>query len=224
MASFNAHISFGILTASVVTTGLVVTERASMASAPLIFLMTVISSMLPDIDSDTGIPVRILFGILGIGTMVGSIFFLWGNEQVSLGQQVTVAVGAGLVVYFVVGRIFRYFTAHRGIFHSIPAALIMGLIGVTVTDSFQPEPRTALAIGLSITAGYVCHLVLDELNSAVNLSGIPFLPKKSLGTALKFWSKSKFASISIYGVLLFLLFLNIDLLFHGFHGPLPASR
>ena len=68
----------------------------------------------------------------------------------------------------------------------------------------------ALVVGLAITAGYLSHLVLDEINSTVNLSGIPFKPKKSLGTALSLTGGSKLTTTAIYVALVLFLVMNAD--------------
>jgi len=208
MASFKAHISFGILTATILVVVLCLFAWVSGIFALLIFVLVVIGSMLPDIDSDTGIPVRILFGVLAVAGLVVSFVYL---ESITIFYRVFISVGISLCVYFIIGKIFRKFTVHRGIFHSIPAALLMGVISIIIADLFELDIKTVFSIGLAVTAGYLCHLVLDELNSAVNISGVPFIPKKSLGTALQLWSSSLFTSLSVYGVLVVLVALKLDI-------------
>ena len=211
MASFKSHISFGILTAAVLSVVLFSFAWVSGVFALLIFVLTIIGSMLPDIDSDTGIPVRILFGVLAVTGLVGSFVYLDDLETMTNFQRGLVSIGTGLCVYFIIGKIFRHFTVHRGIFHSIPAALLMGVISIAIADLFYLEIKPLFSIGLAVTAGYLCHLVLDELNSAVNLSGVPFIPKKSLGTALQIWSSSLTSTLSVYGALLFFVALKYDI-------------
>ena len=109
-----------------------------------------------------------------------------------------------------IGGIFKHFTAHRGVFHSIPAALVMGLVAMSVSGLLGIGEKTTLAVGLAITAGDLSHLVLDEINSTVNLSGIPFKPKKSLGTALSLTGGSKMITTAIYVALVLFLVMNAD--------------
>jgi len=205
MASFKSHISFGIFTAAVLTVVLFLFAWVSGIFALLVFILVIIGSMLPDIDSDTGIPVRILFGILAVTGLVVSFIYL---EPITILYRGPISIGISLFVYFIIGKIFRRFTVHRGIFHSIPAALLMGAISITIADCFELDAKTLLSIGLAVTTGYLCHLILDELNSAVNISGVPFIPKKSLGTALQLWSSSPFTTLSVYGVLVVLIVLK----------------
>lgn len=212
MAGFQAHISFGIITAAVLSAALFLFAWVSGIFALVIFVLTVVASMLPDIDSDTGIPVRILFSVLAICSLVISFIYFADIESVSIFQSGLLAIGIGLCVYFVVGKIFRHFTTHRGIFHSIPAALLMGMIAIAIADCFNLQLKSVFSIGIAVTSGYLCHLVLDELNSSVNLSGRSFMPKKSLGTALQLWANSTITTLMVYLTLLFFIILKIDIL------------
>ena len=207
MASFKAHISFGITTAvalSVIATTLV---WVPIEVVPLVFILTVIGSMLPDIDSDTGKPVKILFAILAVICTLFTFSYLKIDSQINK-ELVFISLGSGLFVYFIVRYIFKKLTHHRGIFHSIPMAFIMGLLTITILSQYHFSTISLQIIGISMVAGYLCHLILDELNSAVNLSGIPFIPKRSLGSALKLTTKSTIPTVTMYLILIFLIFTN----------------
>ena len=210
MAGYKAHFAFGVLTAACVAVAMLVISWVSLMAIPVVFLLAVIGSMLPDLDSDTGVPVRLLFGTLAVATIGLVLFYGMNNTATSWPQQGLIAVGAGLFVYFIIGGIFKHFTAHRGVFHSIPAALVMGLVAMSVSGLLGIGEKATLAVGLAITAGYLSHLVLDEINSTVNLSGIPFKPKKSLGTALSLTGGSKMTTTAIYVALVLFLVMNVD--------------
>jgi hypothetical protein len=151
-----------------------------------------------------------LFGTLAVATTGLALFYTMNSAATSWLQQGLIGVGAGLFVYFIIGGIFKHFTEHRGVFHSIPAALVMGLVAMSVSGLLGIGEKMVLVVGLAITAGYLSHLVLDEINSTVNLSGIPFKPKKSLGTALKLTGGSKMMTTAIYIALVVFLVMNAD--------------
>ena len=65
-------------------------------------------------------------------------------------------------------------------FHSIPAAVLSSLITLSILNIYIDSVDLKLLFSISVGIGYLCHLVLDELNSAVNLGGMPFVPNKSL--------------------------------------------
>ena len=116
-------------------------------------------------------------------------------------DSILMSATVGLIVYFVIGLLFRKFTVHRGMFHSIPAALMSGLLAVYFFIPYGWDKDELRLVAISVAAGYLCHLLLDEINSAVNISGVPFVPKRSLGTALKLFSQSRAINVSFYTVL-----------------------
>ena len=182
MAGYKAHIAFGVVSAFSLSIVVVLLSLVSIELVPLVFLLTVIGAVLPDVDSDTGIPVKLLFLMLSIFTVIYT--FIRQPFGVFHLDSLLLSIGSGLIVYFVIGYAFKKFTVHRGIFHSIPAALVMGLLSIHLFVSYGWERDGLQVIAASVTIGYLCHLLLDEINSAVNLSGVPFIPKRSLGSAL----------------------------------------
>jgi membrane-bound metal-dependent hydrolase YbcI (DUF457 family) len=109
---------------------------------------------------------------------------------------------AGGLVYFSIrfglGKILKRFTVHRGMWHSLPAVAIAGLLAflICACDDMQMRLFNTGAVML----GYTSHLVLDELYSISWQRGRLRL-KKSFGSALKLWSKSPWANISTYAKL-----------------------
>ncbi|MBC8550668.1 MAG: metal-dependent hydrolase [Candidatus Brocadiales bacterium] len=200
MAGYKAHIAFGGITALSLSVVVVMLSLVSVTVVPLIFMLTLVGSMLPDVDSDTGVPVRLLFLALSIFTALYTFIYQISDTAFQMNSLLW-SIGSAFLVYFVVGAIFKKFTIHRGIFHSIPAALVMGLLSIQIFVPFGWERSELHVIGASVAIGYLCHLLLDELNSAVNLSGVPFIPKRSLGSALKLFSASRRVNLFLYAVL-----------------------
>jgi hypothetical protein len=67
----------------------------------------------------------------------------------------------------------------------------------------------AFILAVSMLAGYVGHLILDELYAAVNFHGTPFVPNKALGSALKLASNDTLINLAVYGAILFMLAGNV---------------
>ena len=111
-------------------------------------------------------------------------------------------------MYTLVQALFKRVTAHRGAFHSIPMAMIFGLVVVSALIPYKMKSTAIVALSMSVVVGYLCHLLLDELNSVVNLDGKPFRPKKSLGTAMKLTASTSLTTAFMYMTLSSLLFLN----------------
>ena len=200
--------AFGMVTGLAVSTAAVGLSAVVFWFSPLVFLATVIGAFIPDLDSDTGLPLKILLTMLSIvgAVMVGYYFFQAGAD--SLLTIVGFPLTAALFIYYVFGGIFKKLTHHRGIFHSIPAAILSILITFSVLQPFHFNLNAMMMISLAVGIGYLSHLVLDELNSTVNLGGFPFIPNKALGTALKFYSNNMVISLALYFVILLLGYLH----------------
>src|SRR5215470_13734025 len=88
--------------------------------------LTAIGGMLPDLDSDSGIPVRELFGLAGV--LIPLLLFERIRRYGLTPEQLFVLLAATyLLVRFGVSEVFKRITVHRGMYHSIPAMLIAGL-------------------------------------------------------------------------------------------------
>lgn len=206
MASFRSHISLGIASGILGAGGLI-----SMAffDAPdflmTVFVAAVLGSVLPDMDSDSGIPFHVSFGSFAVvaAVLAGSSAYRETPEDF-----VRVALwtsSAFVFVYLVLGAIFKRFTRHRGMAHSLPAAVLAGLLAFFLASHFSYSDGEAFILGLAMLAGYFGHLLLDELYAAVNFHGTPFIPNKSLGSALKLASDDTAINVYVYGAILFLL-------------------
>ena len=172
-----------------------------------------VSGMLPDLDSDSGVPVResITFAAAVVPMLMMRRFETLGMTPETM---VLAASAVYLVIRFAVAEIFKRFTVHRGMWHSIPACLIAGLLAFLICDGNDLKLRVFKAGG--VTLGFMSHLVLDELWS-VDVWRLRL--KGSFGTALKFWGKSGWVNFSVYAKLAALVVLAIGdpLLMDHFH-------
>jgi hypothetical protein len=208
MASYKAHMAFGVLTAVVWCIVALLLSIVSIWFIPFVFIATIIGAFLPDLDSDTGFPLKILLTVFSI---VGGLIVAWitihseNSSPLLIGGYALISI---LFIYFGIGGIFKKITRHRGIFHSVPAVLLSFLLTLSLMDYFPVEFKVKIVLSLGVGIGYLCHLILDELYSIVNLGGMPFIPKKSIGTALKFYSKNWKISLTVYVAVGWLLFQN----------------
>lgn len=164
-----------------------------------------VSGMLPDVDSDSGVPVR---ETTAFAAAVIPMLMLDRLQHLGLGHESIVIVGASIyiLVRFGVGAVLKRYTVHRGMWHSIPAAAIAGLVAFLICSCPEFEIRM-FKVG-AVVLGYLIHLLLDELYSIDFRRGrIRF--KKSSGTALKFWGGSLWGNVSTYGKLVLLVALAV---------------
>lgn len=205
MASFRSHISLGIASGILGGTALVSLAVLDKPNFLLIvFIAAVLGSVLPDMDSNSGIPFHVSFGSFAVvaAALTGSSAYQETPDDFS--RVALWSAGAFGFVYLILGSIFKHFTRHRGMAHSLPAALLAGLVTFFLAVHFSFTDVEAFVLGVAMIAGYVGHLILDELYAAVNFHGTPFVPNKALGSALKLFSDDKLINLVVYSAILFL--------------------
>ena len=154
-----------------------------------------VSGMLPDLDSDYGVPLResMCFAAATVPMLLMERFASLGLRH---DEMVLLGVSLYLFVRFGVTKLIRKYTVHRGMFHSIPAGLIFAGLAFLICGGQDLEVRYFKAGGVLL--GFMSHLVLDEIYS-VDLKRLRL--KKSFGTALKFWGDDGWANFSTYAKL-----------------------
>ena len=165
-----------------------------------------VGGLLPDLDSNSGKPIRELFGLAAavLPFLLFETFKQRYPDAEDLEKPLVMAGAAYVGVRYGLSRIFKRITVHRGMFHSIPAILIAGLIAFLLYRT-PLLPRRLFVAG-SVALGFFSHLVLDEIYS-VDFMGGKIRLNKYAGSALKFWSKSLPATLVCYGILCGLLYL-----------------
>jgi len=170
MANFNIHLISGVIVGSVV---------GMFHGFPIFIPLIVIGSILPDIDLKTSIPSK-LFQVSLIGGMIFGCFHYWTNWQYQ-----ALIIGLGLISIFI-----QYvLLTHRGIFHSIPMTILLGLLLDHITGNYW--------MGIYLSLGYLTHLIIDESWA---------FGKTSFGSAMsvfkrRYWIESIITYIFIIGLI-----------------------
>lgn len=206
MAGFKTHIS--VSTACGVAYGWYgATELGLPTDACLLAGgLCAVSGMLPDLDSDTGVPAKELKSFASaIIPMVA--FHRMHENGLSVEQMVLAGAPMYLFIRFGLGTLMNKITVHRGMFHSIPALVIAAMLAFLICDSGLSTVRFFKAG--SVALGFFSHLLLDEIWS-VNLStGGPWV-KKSFGTAIKFFGPTVSGNSATYGLLILMTLLVLQ--------------
>src|SRR5262249_49096614 len=152
--------------------------------------LTTVGGMLPDLDSDSGVPVREMFGLAAAVVPLLLVPRMIHSDMTREAILASLLFGYVFIKY-VVANVFRRLTVHRGMYHSIPAMLISGLVVYLSYRSPERDIRVLLACGVML--GFASHLILDEIYS-VDFRGVRIKLKASAGTAFKFVSSSLIAT------------------------------
>jgi membrane-bound metal-dependent hydrolase YbcI (DUF457 family) len=164
--------------------------------------ITAVGGMLPDLDSDSGVPVRELSGLAAAVIPLLLVPRLDATGMSTDGILATLGF-LYLLIRYGLGFVLRRCSVHRGMFHSIPAMLIFGLL---VYLEYHGGMRTRLLLAGGVMLGFLSHLVLDEIY-AVDFNGVRLRLNQFAGSALKFASPSWVATCVCYGLLVGLGFL-----------------
>ena len=206
MAAFAQHMQFssvlGVGYAGALWQAGVEGSHAALSGA-----MCALAGMLPDLDSESGRPTRELFGVTAA---VVPFLLLRRLQHAGFSHDETVLIGGA--VYFVIrfggAWLFRHLTTHRGMFHSLPAAVIAAEATFLVHTGPEAGGRLALAGGVCL--GFVSHLILDEISS-VDAHGLRVRLNKSAGSAFKLFSANARATLCTWVLLAVLTYaIGID--------------
>ena len=210
MANFNTHFMVGATASSILTGTLLSMEILSPNEAVIAFSLGTFGSLMPDIDADNSKAIGIGFTVISLLITILAVFV-----KSSTYSLVEMLLMAGVVFYFIrfglIG-IFRKVSKHRGMFHSVPVAMIWGVVTTILMHLFfDLNTLVAWVYGLIVTLGYLVHLILDEIYS-VDLRNKRM--KKSAGTALKFFrlktQTDKVQNVIIYTMLFVLISISPD--------------
>lgn len=181
MADFRTHLGVAVAGGALLGVSGWQATPISASDAASLAVLTAFGGILPDIDADNSHAIRLIFTLLAVLSVVVGALQLQG--WLSPGALIVACGGLYIGVRYVLSAVFKHFSVHRGIWHSLLAALLCGL--ATTVASYQWLSQgawMAWAQGLALVLGALIHLLLDELYS-VDLTGARL--KRSFGTALK---------------------------------------
>jgi hypothetical protein len=153
-----------------------------------------IAGMLPDIDSDTS---RSFQECIYLAAGIAAVLFVQRLREFGFEHDIILLGGAAMFLFvrFGIGELVKKITSHRGMFHSIPAAVFSGQIVFFLSTGILEE-RIFKAVALS--TGYLSHLILDEVCSVDSNGRL----KKSFGTALKLFDTKRIpATLILYALI-----------------------
>ena len=204
MANFNTHLSVAASASGAAAACLYCNNLIELLDLPWFIFLGTIGGLLPDIDSDNSRPLKLLF--TASATLASVLSILAYKDQYSLQHLSIIAAVAFLSVRYPILSLFKYFTVHRGVFHSLLSATFFTLFTIYTSHTlFHNSIHFSWISGGFIGFGFVIHLILDECYS-VDLGNVQL--KRSFGTAFKLFSlRYLHASFAMFCAC-FLLYLN----------------
>ena len=205
MAAYREHITVSGILGVAYAFASVFLFGYSLVQAVIVAVLTWVAGMLPDLDSESGRPIRELSGVVAAFV---PLMLLQNAQAVGIrGDRAMLfaILSYGVVKYggaFLLGKL----TVHRGMFHSIPALLISAELTFLTYCSDDLRVRILMAVGVGI--GFLSHLVLDEMYS-VQWDGAKVRLAKSSGSAMKFFGTEALPNGIAMGLLLFLTYATL---------------
>lgn len=181
MANFTTHSAAGTLVAGALATLTLAADVVAQENLVAVTLVGVLGSVLPDIDLKDSRPSRALFAGLGIFFSFAVLFTY--ASRFSIAELWILWLGTLLFVRYGMQALFHNLAVHRGVWHSLLAAVFVSILTAIVFAKIigKPEGVAWLAAGFMFI-GYVVHLILDEMYS---VDVMDTRLKTSFGTALK---------------------------------------
>jgi len=153
-----------------------------------------VSGILPDLDDGEG---ESLGGTVGFAAVLIPLLLIHRFEQAGMPLEGIVLAGAGIYlgVRYGLTWLLENHSVHRGMLHSLPAAVVAGQVAFLAFGAEDPVHRYFIASAVII--GFLTHLVLDEIWSVTQGHFGP-KHKTGFGTALKCWGKEAWSNLLAY--------------------------
>ena len=181
MANFTTHIGVGTLVSGALATLTLAADVVAPENLIAVTVAGVLGSILPDIDLKESKPSRALFSGLAAFFAFATLFVF--AEHLSIAENWLLALVAFLVVRYVAHSAFHRMSYHRGIYHSLIAAVFFALLTAVIYKwVLGRHDGVAWLAAAFMLVGYLVHLTLDEIYS---VDVMDTRIKKSFGTALK---------------------------------------
>lgn len=181
MANFTTHIAAGTVAAGALATLTLAANVITPENIVAVTMAGVLGSVLPDIDLKDSRPSRAMFAGLGIFFSFAVLFAFAG--KFSIAELWIIWLGTLVAVRYGLHTAFHHLAVHRGIWHSITAALFSAAAtAVVFYYVFNKHEGVAWLAAGFMFIGFLVHLALDEIYS---VDVMDTRIKASFGTALK---------------------------------------
>src|SRR4051794_9049763 len=223
VGNYRQHITFAAVLGAIYAWSAYVLAGVHWLYGSVAVLLTTLSGLLPDLDSNSGVELKGFTGILGVLVAVA----VWrgmekGHPPPAFEFHLWAVVLAFVLVRHGVRRAMTRLAVHRGISHSLPTCVVWGALAYLYYPTDYHLLKVTMAV--AVMTGFLSHLLLDEICS-VDLRGARV--NKAFGTALKLWAPSPWTTLAMYALLSYLSWQVIEQWpqsVEEFAAPVPAPR
>ncbi len=185
MANFTTHIAVGTVVSGALATLTLAADVIAPENLVAVTMAGVLGSILPDIDLKDSRPSKAMFSGLGIFFSFAVLFSF--ATKFSIAELWILWLGTLVLFRYGLHAAFHNLSIHRGIWHSILAAIFSaGATAVVFYYVLGRHEGVAWLAGAFLFLGYITHLILDELYS---VDVMDTRVKASFGTALKLFDR-----------------------------------
>lgn len=185
MANFTTHIAVGTVVSGALATLTLAADVIAPENLIAVTMAGVLGSVLPDIDLKDSRPSKAMFSGLGIFFSFAVLFSF--ATKFSIAELWILWLGTLVLFRYGLHTAFHHLAIHRGIWHSILAAVFSaGATAVVFYYVLGRHEGVAWLAGAFVFIGFITHLILDELYS---VDVMDTRVKASFGTALKLFDR-----------------------------------
>lgn len=187
MANFTTHIAVGTLVSGALATVTLAADVVAPENLIAVTMAGMLGSVLPDIDLKDSRPSKAMFS--GLAIFFSFVVLFSAADKLSIAEMFIAWLGTLVFVRYGAKAFFHSLSYHRGIWHSILAAVFCSVVTAIVYFWIlrRHDGVAWLAAGFMF-AGFLTHLILDEIYS-VDVMDVRI--KSSFGTAVKLVDTSR---------------------------------
>lgn len=192
MANFTTHIGAGTVQAGILATLTLAADVVAPENLVAVTLAGVLGSVLPDIDLKDSRASKTMFA--GLGVFASFVVLFAFAERYSVVELTMLWLGTLVAVRYGMHMLFHRLSVHRGVWHSILAALFWAAVTAATMRYILGRHEGVAWLGAGfLFLGYIQHLVLDEIYSVDVMNR---RIKSSFGTAVKLYD-SRYPAASL---------------------------
>lgn len=181
MANFTTHLAVGTLVSGALATITLAADVVAPENLIAVTMAGMLGSVLPDIDLKDSRPSKAMFS--GLAIFFSFVVLFTTADRLSIAEMFIAWLGTLVFVRYGAKAFFHSLSYHRGIWHSILAAVFCSALTAIVYYWIlrRHDGVAWLAAGFMF-CGFLTHLILDEIYS-VDVMDVRV--KSSFGTAVK---------------------------------------